>query len=83
MLYIPEDFAHGFQTLQDDTEVFYQMAQRYSAETRAKAHAGTIQPLELNGLKASESSLNATGIIPTLFHENGRKDLKEQQLQTG
>jgi dTDP-4-dehydrorhamnose 3,5-epimerase len=32
MLYIPEDFAHGFQTLQDDTEVFYQMAERYSAE---------------------------------------------------
>lgn len=32
MLYIPEDFAHGFQTLQDDSEVFYQMAQRYSAE---------------------------------------------------
>jgi dTDP-4-dehydrorhamnose 3,5-epimerase len=32
MLYIPEDFAHGFQTLQDDTEVFYHMAQRYSAE---------------------------------------------------
>jgi dTDP-4-dehydrorhamnose 3,5-epimerase len=32
MLYIPEDFAHGFQTLQDDTEVFYQMAQRFSAE---------------------------------------------------
>jgi dTDP-4-dehydrorhamnose 3,5-epimerase len=32
MLYIPEDFAHGFQTLEDDTEVFYQMAQRYSAE---------------------------------------------------
>lgn len=32
MLYIPEDFAHGFQTLQDDTEVFYQMAQLYSAE---------------------------------------------------
>ena len=32
MLYIPENFAHGFQTLQNDTEVFYQMAQRYSAE---------------------------------------------------
>ncbi len=32
MLYIPENFAHGFQTLQDDTEVFYQMAQGYSAE---------------------------------------------------
>ena len=32
MLYIPRDFAHGFQTLADDTEVFYQMAQVYSAE---------------------------------------------------
>jgi dTDP-4-dehydrorhamnose 3,5-epimerase len=32
MLYIPEEFAHGFQTLQDDTEVFYQMSQRFSAE---------------------------------------------------
>jgi dTDP-4-dehydrorhamnose 3,5-epimerase len=32
ILYIPRDFAHGFQTLADDTEVFYQMAQVYSAE---------------------------------------------------
>lgn len=32
MLYIPEEFAHGFQTLEDDTEVFYQMSQFYSSE---------------------------------------------------
>jgi dTDP-4-dehydrorhamnose 3,5-epimerase len=32
MRYIPRDFAHGFQTLEDDTEVFYQMSQEYSAE---------------------------------------------------
>jgi dTDP-4-dehydrorhamnose 3,5-epimerase len=32
MLYIPVGFAHGFQTLSDDTEVFYQMSQFYSAE---------------------------------------------------
>jgi dTDP-4-dehydrorhamnose 3,5-epimerase len=32
MLYIPEGFAHGFLTLRDDTEVFYQMSVPYSAE---------------------------------------------------
>lgn len=29
MLYVPEGFAHGFQTLQDNTEVFYQMSAAY------------------------------------------------------
>jgi len=28
-LYIPEGFAHGFQTLTDNAEVFYQMAESY------------------------------------------------------
>jgi len=28
-LYIPEGLAHGFQTLQDDTEVFYQISGPY------------------------------------------------------
>lgn len=28
-LYVPKDFAHGFQTLKDDTEVFYQMSSPY------------------------------------------------------
>jgi dTDP-4-dehydrorhamnose 3,5-epimerase len=31
-LYVPEGCAHGFQTLEDDTEVFYQMSAPYSAE---------------------------------------------------
>lgn len=29
MLYAPEGFAHGFLTLEDDTEVFYQMSAFY------------------------------------------------------
>jgi dTDP-4-dehydrorhamnose 3,5-epimerase len=33
MLYIPEGFAHGFITLADDTEVFYQMSEFYAPES--------------------------------------------------
>ena len=32
MLYVPEGFALGFQTLEDNTEVFYQMSQFYIQE---------------------------------------------------
>jgi dTDP-4-dehydrorhamnose 3,5-epimerase len=32
MMYVPEGFAHGFQTLEDNTEIFYQMSEFYSAE---------------------------------------------------
>ena len=31
-LYVPEGIAHGFQTLQDHTEVFYQMSEFYNPE---------------------------------------------------
>jgi len=32
MLYIPEGLAHGFQTLDDNTEVFYQISEFYHPE---------------------------------------------------
>lgn len=32
-LYVPEGFAHGFQTLQDNTEVLYQMSAFYVPES--------------------------------------------------
>ena len=32
MIYVPEGFAHGYQTLEDDTEVSYQVSQYYCPE---------------------------------------------------
>ncbi len=32
MLYVPEGSGHGFQTLEDNTEVFYQMSEFYHPE---------------------------------------------------
>jgi dTDP-4-dehydrorhamnose 3,5-epimerase len=32
MLYLPEGVAHGFLTLEDDTEVFYQMSEFYAPD---------------------------------------------------
>lgn len=32
MIYIPEGFAHGFQTLADESEVFYQISEPYISE---------------------------------------------------
>ena len=34
-LYVPAGFAHGFQTLCDDSDVFYQMSEYYVAELSA------------------------------------------------
>lgn len=38
MFYIPEGCAHGFQTLADDTEVFYQISNLYAPE-----HSGGVR----------------------------------------
>jgi dTDP-4-dehydrorhamnose 3,5-epimerase len=33
LLYAPQGFAHGYQTLRDDTDVFYQVSEFYSPES--------------------------------------------------
>ncbi len=38
MLLVPEGFAHGFQTLQDNTEVFYQVSEFYTPSVEKGAH---------------------------------------------
>jgi dTDP-4-dehydrorhamnose 3,5-epimerase len=35
MLYVPEDFAHGFQTLEDLSEVTYQVSQFYTPNSES------------------------------------------------
>jgi dTDP-4-dehydrorhamnose 3,5-epimerase len=37
MLYVPTGFAHGYLTLADDTEVFYQVSEYYSPESERGA----------------------------------------------
>jgi dTDP-4-dehydrorhamnose 3,5-epimerase len=37
MLLVPEDFAHGFQTLEDNSEVFYQVTQFYTPDAECGA----------------------------------------------
>ncbi len=32
MIYVPEGFAHGFQTMEDDTEIFYQVSAFHAPE---------------------------------------------------
>jgi dTDP-4-dehydrorhamnose 3,5-epimerase len=33
MLYVPKDFAHGFQSLEDEAEIYYQMSSPYTPES--------------------------------------------------
>ena len=32
MIYVPKRFAHGFQTLEDNSEIFYQMSEYYNPQ---------------------------------------------------
>ena len=47
MLYVPKGFAHGFLTLQDDTDVYYQMSEYYHPEC-------------VNGLRWNDKVINIT-----------------------
>lgn len=52
-LYVPESFAHGFQTLTNDTEVAYQMSEFYQPKTSAGFRYddiafGIVWPLPIN-----------------------------------
>jgi dTDP-4-dehydrorhamnose 3,5-epimerase len=61
-LYVPEGFAHGFVTLAEDTEFFYQMSEAYSAEaTRGfrwnDPAVGIVWPMQPVVVSARDASL--------------------------
>jgi len=59
MLYVPKGFAHGYQTLQDNTEIFYHTSQFYHPESawgvRHNDQAFGIQwPLEVSAISKND-----------------------------
>jgi dTDP-4-dehydrorhamnose 3,5-epimerase len=38
MLYVPEGFAHGFQSLEDDSEIIYQVSEFYTPNSELGIH---------------------------------------------
>ena len=68
MVYVPKGFAHGFQTLTDQTEVAYQMSDNY-APTHARgirwddpilAVAWPIPPLSISERDRSHPNMEAS-----------------------
>jgi dTDP-4-dehydrorhamnose 3,5-epimerase len=61
MLYVPEGFAHGFQTLTNDTEVFYQISEEYRSESSKGVRwddplLGIVWPLPVSVLSDRDRS---------------------------
>ena len=64
MLLVPEDFAHGFQTLDDNSEVFYQVTQFYTPDAECGARyddpAFAIDwPLEVSSMSEKDAGWNS------------------------
>lgn len=68
MLYVPENFAQGYQTLTDNTEVFYQVSQFYSPESERGVRwddpAFGIKWPETDNLMISEKDKNWPDYLP-------------------
>lgn len=61
MIYVPTSFAHGFQTLSDHAEVFYQMSQFHAAEAACglrwnDAACGIRWPLDVTVISKRDGS---------------------------
>lgn len=64
-LYIPQGLAHGFQTLEDDCEVFYQMTTSF-------------HPSAARGIRWDDPTLAITWPLPKLARDEGRMSARDQ-----
>lgn len=61
MLYVPEGFAHGYQTLTEDAEVAYQVSEFYSPESERGIRwndpaFSIVWPLPVSAISAKDAS---------------------------
>jgi len=61
MLYVPEGFAHAFQTLEDDTEAFYQVSEFYTPGAEGGLRyddpaIGVEWPLQVTAISEKDAS---------------------------
>lgn len=66
MLLVPEDFAHGFQTLEDNSEIFYQVTHFYTPDAECGARyddpAFAIDwPLDVTAISEKDVGWNPFG----------------------
>jgi dTDP-4-dehydrorhamnose 3,5-epimerase len=66
MLYVPEGFAHGFQTLEDNTEVAYQISEYYHPESACGVRwddpaFGIKWPLQVSEISEKDRSYGFLG----------------------
>jgi len=59
MLYAPEGFAHGYQTLQDDTEMYYLTSAHYA-------------PAAARGVRYDDPAFGVTWPLPVSLDLDGR-----------
>jgi dTDP-4-dehydrorhamnose 3,5-epimerase len=60
MLYVPRNFAHGFQTLEDDTEVMYLVSEFYAPQSERGVRYNdpafnVMWPLEVSQISAKDA----------------------------
>lgn len=66
IIYIPRGFAHGFQTLEDNTEVYYQMSEYYHSECACgvrwdDTEINIIWPLSVSDISEKDLALPIKG----------------------